>query len=86
MTALADLPRVLTVEETAAFLRIGRSSAYEAIRAGEIPSVRIGRSLRVPRHALEAMLGIENAPDNDDSRPAKAAVGKASDDGAPASP
>jgi excisionase family DNA binding protein len=47
---------VLTVEEAAQLLRISRGSAYEAVRAGTIPSVRVGRSLRVPRHALEKML------------------------------
>ena len=58
-------PLVLTVEEAAKALRIGRTAAYEAVRRGEIPSVRIGRSLRVPRHALDKMLGNGNgaAPD-----------------------
>jgi excisionase family DNA binding protein len=51
---MADL--VLTVEEAARELRIGRSAAYEAVRRGELPAVRIGRSLRVPRHCLEALL------------------------------
>ena len=53
---LADAPDVLTVEQTAALLAVGRGTAYEAIRAGEIPSVRIGRCIRVPRHALEELL------------------------------
>lgn len=57
---LARLPDVLTVEEAAAVLRIGRSAAYEAARSGDLPCVRIGRSLRVPRYALEAMLGLAN--------------------------
>ncbi len=59
MTALAEMPAVLTIEEAATVLRIGRGAAYEAARSGELPSVRIGRTLRVPRHALETMLGIE---------------------------
>lgn len=54
---LDSLPAVLTVEETARYLRIGRGAAYEAVRAGEIPSVRIGRSIRVSRTALLALLG-----------------------------
>lgn len=63
---LADAPAVLTVEEAAAILRIGRSAAYEAVRRGDIPSIRIGgRILRVPRHRLEAMLG---APENEEAR------------------
>jgi excisionase family DNA binding protein len=54
---LRDLPAVLTVEEAAKVLRISRGSAYESVRAGGIPSIRIGRTIRVPRHALLAMLG-----------------------------
>lgn len=62
---MAELPLVLTVEEAAELLRIGRGAAYEAARRGQLPTIRIGRSLRVPRHALEGMLGLGN-----DSRPA----------------
>jgi excisionase family DNA binding protein len=49
----------LTVEEAAIVLRIGRNSAYEAIRRGELPSIRVGRRLLVPRLALERLLGAE---------------------------
>jgi excisionase family DNA binding protein len=55
---VVDLPLVLTVEEAAKVLRIGRSSAYEAARTGQLPTVRIGRILRVPRSALEEMLRV----------------------------
>jgi excisionase family DNA binding protein len=47
---------VLTVEQAAAILKISRGTAYEAVRTGEIPSVRIGRCIRVPRAALERLL------------------------------
>lgn len=46
----------LTVEEAAQLLGIGRNTAYEAIRRGELPSLRIGRRLVVPRAALEQLL------------------------------
>jgi excisionase family DNA binding protein len=62
MTKLADMPDVLTVEEAAEVLRIGRTAAYEAARRGELPAVRIGRSLRVPRHALDALLQNGDGP------------------------
>jgi excisionase family DNA binding protein len=55
-----EQPTVLTVEEVAKALRVGRSTAYDAIRRGEIPSVRIGRRLLVPRHALDKMLNKED--------------------------
>ena len=47
---------VFTVEEAAAKLRISRTLAYEAVRRRELPVVRIGRRLLVPRAALERML------------------------------
>jgi excisionase family DNA binding protein len=49
-------PLVLTVEEAAKLLRIGRTAAYEAARRGELPTIRVGRSIRVPRAALDRML------------------------------
>jgi excisionase family DNA binding protein len=59
---LAGEPLMLTIEEAAAILRVGRSAAYEAARRGEIPTVRIGRALRVPRFRLEEMLGGISQP------------------------
>lgn len=58
---VADVPAVLTVEEAAKLLRIGRGAAYEAVRKGEIPSVRVGRTIRVPRRALLELLGALEA-------------------------
>lgn len=46
----------LSIEETALVLGIGRSLAYQAARQGQIPVLRFGRILRVPRAALERML------------------------------
>jgi len=40
--------RVYTVEEVAKVLRTGRSATYEAVRRGEIPSIRVGRFYRIP--------------------------------------
>jgi excisionase family DNA binding protein len=48
-----------TVSEAAKVLGIGRNSAYEAIRQGQIPSIRIGARLLVPRAALERFLAGE---------------------------
>jgi len=49
--------QTVTVEEAAQILGIARSSAYEAVRRGELPVIRIGRRYVVPRVALERMLG-----------------------------
>ncbi len=53
-TPLADLPELLTVPEAGAWLNVGRNTAYAMARQGSLPSVRLGRLLRVPRTALEA--------------------------------
>ena len=51
-TAFENLPLLLTVEEMAAVLRIGRNPAYHLVKDGSIQSIRVGRSIRVPRNAL----------------------------------
>jgi excisionase family DNA binding protein len=43
---------LLTVEEAQHVLGIGRSKAYEMIRRGELPALRMGRLVRIPRRAL----------------------------------
>ena len=49
--------RTRTVEEAAVLLGIGRMSAYQAARKGEIPTIRVGRRVLVPIAALECLLG-----------------------------
>jgi excisionase family DNA binding protein len=54
-------PKRLTysVAEAAKVLGIGKASAYEAIRRGEIPSIKFGRRILVPVEALERRLKAE---------------------------
>jgi len=49
---LKDTSDILTVEEAAKYMRISRNSAFEAVRKGELPAVRIGRRLLVSKQAL----------------------------------
>ena len=49
-------PETLTVPEAAALLGIGRDLAYRAAARGDIPTLRIGRRLVVPRAQLERLL------------------------------
>ena len=46
-----------TVAEAGELLGISRGSAYEAVKAGDIPVLKIGGRLLVPRAALDRMLG-----------------------------
>jgi excisionase family DNA binding protein len=48
--------RTYTIEESARILGIGRNQAYDAAKRGELPTVRLGRRLLVPRDALEKFL------------------------------
>lgn len=64
MTAqqMAGLTReTITVEEAAKRLGVGRNSAYEAAKRGEIPSIRIGKRLVVPVAPFERMLNGDAA-------------------------
>jgi excisionase family DNA binding protein len=45
--------------ETGVALGLGRSSTYEAAARGEIPTIRIGRCIRVPTAALRRMLQLD---------------------------
>jgi excisionase family DNA binding protein len=46
----------LTVEEAGLVLGVSRGTAYAAVRQGQLPTIRLGRRLVVPRAALDAML------------------------------
>ena len=46
----------LTVTEAAKLLGIGKNLAYEAIRRGELPCIKIGHRMLVPVAALERMM------------------------------
>jgi excisionase family DNA binding protein len=47
---------VLRADDVAQLLGLSRWKVYEAIRLGEIPSIRVGRRLLVPTHALRTWL------------------------------
>lgn len=47
---------LLTVPEAAKLLRISRNLAYELVARHEIPAIRLGRVIRVPKQGLEEWL------------------------------
>ena len=47
---------LLTVEEAAEVLRIGRTTMFELIRTGQVATVPIGRLRRVPMGALQQFI------------------------------
>lgn len=48
--------KTITVPEAGEQLGLGRNAAYEAAKRGEIPTVKIGRRLLVPRDAVDRIL------------------------------
>lgn len=60
-------PATMTVTQTATVLGISRSSAYECVRRGVIPSLRLGRRIVVPTTAIEALLDSVSPRTNHDS-------------------
>ena len=48
--------KVLTVPEAGAQLGLGRNASYAAAKSGVIPTIRLGKLLRVPIRALEQLL------------------------------
>jgi excisionase family DNA binding protein len=60
MTMLQRL--TYTVEEAGDLLGISRGSAYNLVRTGKIPALRMGRRLLVSRGALEGLLGPAPPP------------------------
>lgn len=59
---------LLTVAEAAEFLRIGLTFAYESVRTGRIPSIKLGRKYLIPKGALAAMVEREAASTYETSR------------------
>jgi len=53
---MEDKRLTLSVEEAAKLLGIGRNLCYDRVKTGEIPVIKIGRRLLVPRRALERLL------------------------------
>lgn len=48
--------RLLTIKKTAELLMISRDSIYKLIYSGELPTIRVGRSRRIPVRDLRAWL------------------------------
>lgn len=47
-----QFPDVLTVKQVADLLHVGRNTAYQLVRSGAIPSVIIGRQIRVSKASI----------------------------------
>ena len=54
---IEQLPLVLRVNDLMPVLKIGRNTAYDLIRSGQLKAIRVGNSYRVSRSELLRFLG-----------------------------
>jgi excisionase family DNA binding protein len=47
----------LTVQEVADLMRVSSMTVYRMVHSGDIPAIRFGRSFRIPRSAVVALMG-----------------------------
>lgn len=52
MDNIYNLSPVLRVKDLAEILSVSHNTAYELVRSGQIRSIRIGRSYRIPRESV----------------------------------
>jgi len=55
MSSLSEV-RFLTVAEVATIMRVSKMTVYRLVHSGELTSVRVGRSFRVPEQAVHDYL------------------------------
>jgi excisionase family DNA binding protein len=60
-TPASTPPLLLTVRQVEAALQLGRTRTYELLRSGQLPTLRVGRLIRVSRVALEEWIAQQVA-------------------------
>jgi excisionase family DNA binding protein len=67
----ADRPLLLDSRAVAELLDLGRTKVFQMMTTGELPVIRIGRCVRVPRSGLESWIATrtEMSVERDDRRP-----------------
>jgi excisionase family DNA binding protein len=53
---MRDTDELLTVDQVADILKLGRTKLYEIMDRGDLPSIRIGRSRRILRSDLNCYI------------------------------
>lgn len=48
----SDYPDIMSVNDLRNALGVGRTKAYELISSGEIKSIKVGKSIKIPKVAL----------------------------------
>ncbi len=57
MSSLSEI-KFLTVAEVAAVMRVSKMTVYRLVHSGELASVQVGRSFRIPERAVHEYLKV----------------------------
>jgi excisionase family DNA binding protein len=57
MSSLSEI-KFLTVAEVAAVMRVSKLTVYRLVHSGELASVQVGRSFRIPERAVHDYLKV----------------------------
>ena len=55
-TTYEQLPLVLSRDQLMKVLEIGRNTAYDLVRCGQIQSIRVGNKIRIPKECVVAFI------------------------------
>jgi excisionase family DNA binding protein len=55
-TSAGHDPLLVSIDDAAQLLGVGRTTAYAMLAAGELPRIRIGRCVRIPRSAVDRFI------------------------------
>jgi excisionase family DNA binding protein len=58
----------MTIEEAGAALGLSRATAYKLAHDGTLPTIRLGRQLKVPKIQLERMMEVNNGRETTEIR------------------
>ena len=61
-TSFEELPLVLTIDELAPLLNLGRNTVYELVRCGQIKSIKVGSQYRILKNEIQNFLGVPDQP------------------------
>ena len=66
-TSYEDIPVMMTVEEFGRLMRVSRNTAYAFVRDGLVPTVKVGRQIRIYRGDILRLRNGQNPSDICDS-------------------
>ena len=65
MSGIAELGPILTVPETAEYLKLSKSKVYYLVQRNQIPHIKIGKNVRIRREDLLVWLEKKAHPGNE---------------------